>query len=155
MIDYLQRLGTHGAWADARLLAAARNASAEISTVLAELAHIRGAQETWIARVEGRSATLPVWPVMTLAELAQAGLRLDAHLHRLLGALTTADLERHVTYTNTSGREFRTPLGDILIHLLTHGQYHRGKANAALRAIGAAGIDVDFITWQRESPGLR
>lgn len=151
MSAYLQRLGEHGAWADARLLAAAGAAGSDPATVVRELAHVRAAQEIWLARVEGRTPTLPIWPEMTLAELATTGQALDAVLARLLRALTPGDLARDITYANSSGREFRTPLGDLLLHLFTHGQYHRGKANAALHAMGAETVNVDFITWHRES----
>jgi uncharacterized damage-inducible protein DinB len=153
VIEYLRRLGEHGSWADARLLAAAEAATSDCSVVLRELAHVRGAQEIWIARIEGRQPTLPVWPTMTLAEIGHAGQSLDTRLSTLLGALAPADLARDVRYATTSGQEFQTPLGDILVHLLMHGQYHRGKANAALRAIGVEPASVDFIAWQRELIG--
>lgn len=150
MIQYLQRLAAHGEWADARLLAATERASGDAAIALRELAHVRGAQETWISRIEGRTATLPVWPTMTAREVAQAGAQLDAELRRLLAALTPPMLDREVSYTNSAGRAFSTPVGEILIQVLTHSQYHRGKANAALRAIGAEAVNVDYITWQRE-----
>lgn len=151
MIHYFQRLAAHGAWADARLLGAAQRAPGDPGIVLRELAHVRGAQETWIARIEGRDATLPVWPTMTTHELAQAGATLDAHIRRVLATLTPSMLEREVAYSNSAGRAFSTPLGEILLQVLTHGQYHRGKANAALRAMGAEAVPVDYIAWQREA----
>lgn len=152
MIQHLQRLAAHGEWADARLLSAAQRAAGDPAIVLKELAHVRGAQETWISRIDGRAATLPVWPTMTAGELAQAGAALDAKLRGLVATLTPPMLEREVAYTNSAGRTFSTPVGDILLQVLIHGQYHRGKANAALRAIGAEAVNVDYITWQRELP---
>jgi uncharacterized damage-inducible protein DinB len=151
MIQHLQRLAAHGEWADRRLLAAAQRASGDVAVVLRELAHVRGAQETWISRIEARAATLPVWPTMAPGELAEAGAMLDVSLRRLVASLTPSMLEREVTYTNSAGRAFSTPLGEILLQVLIHGQYHRGKANAALRAIGAEAVNVDYITWQREA----
>jgi uncharacterized damage-inducible protein DinB len=121
--------------------------------VLRELAHVRGAQETWLSRIDGRAATLPVWPTMTIEELARTGAGLDQQLQQLVTTLTPAMLERDVVYATTTGRTFTTPLADILLQVLTHGQYHRGKANALLSAMGAAPIAVDYIAWQRE-PGL-
>lgn len=151
MIEQLQRLGRHGEWADARLLTAAQQAAGDLSTVLSELAHVRGAQEVWLSRIDGRPATLPVWPTLTLAELEAAGTAIDAAMRSVLGSLTAAALTGEVAYTTSAGVAYRTPLGDILLHLLTHGQYHRAKANAALRAIGATAVNVDFITWLREA----
>jgi uncharacterized damage-inducible protein DinB len=150
MIDHLVRLAAHSGWADARLFDAAQRATGDTAAVLRELAHIRGAQETWLSRIDGRAATLPVWPTMTLEELARTGAELDRLLRRLVTGLTPAMLEREVVYTTTTGRTFVTPLADILLQVLTHGQYHRGKANAALRAMGAEAVAVDYIAWQRE-----
>lgn len=149
VIPSLTRLATHGAWADSRLLAAARKADGDTTAVLRELAHVRAAQDIWLARIAGRAPTLPVWPTLTLDELATRGAVLDAALLEALAGLTADALGREVVYANSSGTTFRTPVADVLLHLLTHGQYHRGKANSALRAIGAEAVNVDFITWQR------
>lgn len=155
MIDGLRRLGRHGAWADARLLHTARQASGDLAPVLRELGHVRAAQDIWLSRIAGRSATLPVWPTLGLDELATAGAAIDAAMGTLLGALTPEGLTREVAYKTSAGVTYRTAVGDILLHLLTHGQYHRGKANAALRAIGAEAANVDFITWLREAARLQ
>lgn len=53
-----------------------------------------------------------------------------------------------VSYRNVAGEPFATPLGDILLHVMLHAQYHRGKANAALRVAGRAAA-VDYILWHR------
>ncbi|MGE0359482.1 MAG: DinB family protein [Vicinamibacterales bacterium] len=151
MIDELQRLGRHGEWADARLLKAARQASGDLAVVLRELGHVRAAQEIWLSRIDGRAATLPVWPTLGLDELAAAGASIDAAMGKTLGALTPEALTREIAYKTSAGVTYRTAVGDILLHVLTHGQYHRGKANAALRAIGAEAANVDFITWLRET----
>ena len=150
MIEHLQRLARHGEWADARLLNAARAASGDCAPVLRELAHVRAAQEIWLSRIEGRAATLPVWPTLGCDELAAASTAIDGALRTLLASLTADALDREVVYKTSTGVTYRTTLGDILLHALTHGQYHRGKANAALRQIGADAANVDFITWVRE-----
>jgi uncharacterized damage-inducible protein DinB len=150
LLDSFRRLGRHGEWADARLLASARAATGDLGVVLRELAHIRGAQETWLSRIEGRPSTLPVWPTLTLDELAALAPDLDAAMRITLDRLTVADLSRVIAYTNSAGVAFETPVGEIIVHLLSHGQYHRGKANAALRAIGAEVMVVDYIVWQRQ-----
>lgn len=149
MLDHLRRLNAHGVWADARLLAAAQAAGGDLTPVLRELAHVRGAQETWLSRIEGRAATLPVWPSLTLSELARVGTAVDAQLTQALSSLTPSRLAAEVRYANAAGQIFHLPAGDIILHLMLHGQYHRARANAALREIGAAAMNVDFIVWQR------
>lgn len=151
MLNYLTKLAAHGAWADARLVTAAQRATGEVAPVLRELGHIRGAQEIWMSRIAGRAPTIAVWPALTADELARLGPTLDTALLALLGSLSVPDLERVIRYTNSTGTTFDTPLGEVLLHLLTHGQYHRGKANALLRAAGAEAVNVDVITWLRET----
>lgn len=150
LITHLRALRAHGAWADARLLAAVRAADHPDPDAVRELSHVRGAQEIWLARIEGRAATLPVWPTLTVDELERAGRSVDAALAELFERLDEASLERGVSYVNTAGQQFSTPVGGILLHLLTHGQYHRGKANVALRDAGAEPVGVDYIVWLRE-----
>ncbi len=151
LVRYLQSLRTHGEWADARLLGLVRDADADVTRVLRELAHIRGAQDVWLARIQGGVATIAVWPEWSAADLEREGAPLDARLREAFARLTPESLAEVITYKNVAGTTFSTPLGDILFHVLTHGQYHRGKANAALRDAGAGAIDVDYIIWQRET----
>jgi uncharacterized damage-inducible protein DinB len=110
---------------------------------------VRGAQEVWLSRIEQRGASMPVWPSLSMEELAEVGPRIDQAWSQQFAELTDADLDRVVSYTNSAGVSYDTRLEDILLHLMLHGQYHRGKANAALRAAGMPPVGVDYIVWQR------
>jgi uncharacterized damage-inducible protein DinB len=74
---------------------------------------------------------------------------------RVLAGCVGEALAREVTYTNTAGETFTTPLVDILLHVALHGQYHRGKVNASLRAAGEAPAPSDYIFWVRGVPAAR
>lgn len=154
LLKHLSSLRAHGEWADARLASAVcdipDDATGKAAEALRELAHVRGAQAIWLSRIEGRAATIPVWPAYSAVELAQVGAAIDERLRRLFATLTPESLEQEIAYTNLQGLPFRTALGEILLHLLVHGQYHRGKANMALRDAGAAPVGVDYIAWHRE-----
>ena len=78
VVEHLRSLHAHGEWADERLLQAAKAAATPVPESLRELAHVRGAQEVWLARIERRAPTLAVWPELTLAELEAAGASVDA-----------------------------------------------------------------------------
>lgn len=143
---HLASLREHGEWADRRLLDAVRAASA--STAVSELAHVRGAQELWLARIEQRSPTLAVWPELTVAELATVGGTLDAAWRARFSGLTEETLSQVIAYKNLAGEPYTTPLSEILLHTMLHGQYHRGKASVALRAATGAAVSVDYMLWQ-------
>jgi uncharacterized damage-inducible protein DinB len=149
VIAHLNALHQHSEWADRRMLAVLIAAGAPVRGALRELAHVRGSQEVWLSRIERREATLPVWPEMSLDELAAAGQSVDLGWRRLLDGLSNAELARVVSYTNSAGQSFTTPLEEILEHVMLHAQYHRGKANVALRAAGLTPAGVDFIAWAR------
>lgn len=149
ILAHLASLQRHGEWADLRLLKARGPAGAPVPEALRELAHVRGAQETWLARIEARAPTLAVWPDPPMDQLAIVGSGVDSGWRAYHQRLSAAELERRVSYTNSAGVSFTTPVVEILLHVATHGQYHRGKVNAALRAAGAEPVGVDYIMWQR------
>lgn len=151
LLRHLASLRAHGEWADAKLVAAAQQVAGDATAVLRELAHVRGAQEVWLSRIEGRAATIPVWPAYSAVELERAGAVIDERMRRLFDTLTPESLAQEIAYNNLQGLPFRTELGEILLHLLMHGHYHRGKANVALRDAGAGTVGVDYIAWHRES----
>ena len=149
VIAHLTSLRQHGEWADRRLLDALRSAPQPVPEALRELCHVRGAQEIWLSRVEQRSASLPVWPSLSIDELADVGASLDRAWRGFIEQLRDPGLSEPVSYVTSGGEPFSTPVGEILLHMLTHGQYHRGKANAALRAAKAVPPSVDYIAWTR------
>ena len=146
------RLIAHGEWADALVLDALERLPAPPIVALREFAHVLGAQEVWLARIEGRVPRTPVWPDLPLAGLAPLAAANRAGYRALLDRLTDADLARPVSYTNSAGDSFSTLLGDIMLHVAMHGQYHRGKVNVALRQAGLPPVPVDLVAFVRGSP---
>jgi uncharacterized damage-inducible protein DinB len=148
-LTHLVALRHHGEWADRRLLDAVRPAHAPLA--VRELAHIRGTQELWLSRIEQRAPTVPVWPDISVEELAATGATVDAAWRAFFDRLLERSLNRAISYKSIAGDPFTTPLGEILLHTMMHGQYHRGKANAALRAATGSPVSVDYILWQWSS----
>lgn len=112
----------------------------------------RRARWTWLARIEGRASRSAIWPALSPPEAADLAARLRADYTRLFDALTEERLAEPVSYTNSAGQAFTTPLGDILLHVVLHAQYHRGKVNVLLRQGGQAPVPADFITFVRGAP---
>ena len=154
-LDQLRRLWEHSAWADAAMIEAIQAAPTSSLDALREFAHILGAEENWLARIEGREPNLPIWPELQFVELAAIARRVHAGYSAFLATLTEGDPSRRMPYTNSVGKSFETPLGDILIHVALHGQYHRGKVNLILRQQGASPAPVDYIGFVRGAPAAR
>lgn len=149
----LRRLWDHAAWADAVVWAAleALPAGPPVAA-LREYAHVLGAEEVWLARLEQRPARTAVWPDLPMADVRDLARSMREGYTRYLAELANTDLNRGIQYTNTAGRTFTTPIGDILLHVMLHGQYHRGKVNLLLRTSDLAPAPVDYITFVRGVP---
>lgn len=148
MLDAIRKLWAHVAWADDLLLAGLR-AGHPPAEALREYAHVLGADEIWLARLEGRAPRSPVWPEVTLEELPALAASVHQGYRSYLAALEPRQLGCIVAYTNTAGKAFETPAEDILLHVALHAQYHRGKVNLLLRQAGLSPAPTDYIAWVR------
>jgi uncharacterized damage-inducible protein DinB len=151
MLSEFLRLRDHLAWADQRLLAAMQSGEVPAEAIR-EFAHIIGADEIWLARLNDRPARLPVWPDTDLAGLSALIADVHTEFQTYLASLTQADLSRIVHYRNSAGESFSNTVQEILRHVLMHAQYHRGKVNLLLKQAGLTPAPVDYIFFIRGAP---
>ena len=152
MLTEFRRMRDHLAWADDELLDAIADAPVFPMEAAREFAHILGSDENWLARIEARTPTEPIWPALDLSGLRQRALDIQVQYARYLDTLIEADLLRMVSYQNSAGIHFETPVRDILYHVFLHAHYHRGKVNLLLRQSGATPAPVDYIGFVRGFP---
>ena len=155
MIDALQRLYAHLRWADQRMLDSLRRADPPPQRALEIYAHILGAEHVWLARMQGTTARVAVWPVLSLDECAALATGTHDALAALLGTLDDNSVEQRVHYRNSAGDEFDSRLSDILLHVALHGTYHRGQVTYLVRAAGAVPATTDFIELARGAAAAR
>lgn len=154
-LDQLRRLWQHLRWANAEIARALRGAPVEDAAARREFAHLVGAEEVWLARLERRPARAAVWPDLPLDAAVALAADTVTGYHELLARLRDDELGAPVAYTNSAGQAFETPAGDILLHVALHGQYHRGKLNLLLRQGGKEPAPVDYIAFVRGSATTR
>lgn len=65
-------------------------------------------------------------------------------------ALTHQDLVRLVDYQDMKGNAHRTPVWQIVLHVVNHATLHRGQAMSLLRQLGAEAVPTDLIFYYRE-----
>lgn len=152
LLDTIRSLWEHVIWADGRILEAVASAGGAPDQALREFAHVVGSEEVWLARLEGRSPGLAVWPSVSLSELEALVRETHRRWNSYVSGLSESDLKASVTYTNSAGREFTNVVGDVLLHVALHGQYHRGKVNLLLREAGLTPAPVDYIAFVRGAP---
>jgi uncharacterized damage-inducible protein DinB len=61
-----------------------------------------------------------------------------------------AVFEGELAYTNTRGEPFRTQVSDVLTHMFSHIQHHRGQVSVAASRLGAPSPEMDYIFWRRK-----
>lgn len=152
IVWYLRGLWEHASWADGVLLHALESAPDTATEPWREFWHVIGTAEVWLARLEGREPRSAVWPRLTRAEVSSLMASVDSAYQAYLAELSEADAEKEIEYTNSAGDTFRTPIGEVLLHVALHGQYHRGKVNLLLREAGLEPAPVDFVAFVRGSP---
>lgn len=146
------QLWAHAVWADRLVLDALPEDPAAAPSALREFAHVVGAEETWLARLEGRDARAAVWPSLTLPEVRDLMADTHAGYATFLEGEAGRDPSRTIAYRNSAGLDFTSTVRDVLLHVCLHGQYHRGKVNALLRAAGLAPAPADYIAFVRGVP---
>ena len=148
-IGQIRSLWNHAAWANQTLLEALLRLPSPPPAAVREFTHVLGAEEVWLSRLEHRPPRAAIWPTLALAEAASlVSANHDAYAS-FIGGLTETRLAARTVYTNSAGQPFETPVGEILMHVALHGQYHRGKVNVLLRQAGAEPAPVDFIAYVR------
>ncbi|MFY9613944.1 MAG: DinB family protein [Candidatus Dormiibacterota bacterium] len=149
--DHLRSLIAYSAWADDRIVGAARVLSeADLSsdlggydTILGTLNHYLWAQQMWLGRLQGRP-NIDRYSLRPTA-LWEEFIRGDTALADFAALLGDADFERMIDYQDTKGTPHRRTLGQLLTHVVNHGTYHRGEAGLMLTRLGRSPGDLDYV----------
>jgi len=157
--DVFQPAMAFTTWADQQIVQVARQLTTAqfeaaqpsgVKTIHATLAHMLGAQQTWIRRWNGSSparlADATDYP--TLESIATAW----TDTHRDLEAFVAAgiDPQRLITYKTTKGIEYTYPLGMLVWHVVNHSTQHRSEAAAMCSAVGHSPGDLDILVYLRQ-----
>jgi uncharacterized damage-inducible protein DinB len=121
----------------------------------ATLTHIVGAMRRWADRIGAKELR----PFLQADAATVASLRADLDAASAeLGALfplVRAEPNRPVTLT-FEGKAYQFTTAAAMLHVLTHGHYHRAQCLNMLRHLNVPGVsdklpDLDVIDWQHET----
>ena len=147
-----RRMWEHAAWADALLLSALEAMHPPPALAWREYAHVLGAESVWLDRLLRRPARYPVWPELSIAEASSLALSLRAEYSAYVASLSADTLDATIPYVNSAGQSFDTSASDMLLQVMLHGQYHRGKINLLLRQSHLPPTPTDYIAFARGVP---
>ena len=150
--DDFDLLFRYNRWASARVLDSLQSADDVPDRAVELFSHLLRAQDLWYGRVQDTEhADRVLWatdPLPVCAERLEAS---SARWRRLLDDVSADDLDRPVSYTNTSGTTYETPLRDILVHVVNHGTHHRAQIALLLREADITPPATDYIFYRRDS----
>lgn len=154
MLETIRQLIAYGEWANARVLTAVSPSSRHHQKALHLLAHLLVSERIWLLRLKDEdTSAINKSPELLFAECEDLANENQKAYTGLLSSLSEDKLNALVTYRNFKGKEFHTPVGEILTHVALHGTYHRGQIAIAMRAEGDIPVDTDFITFVRDRGG--
>lgn len=149
--DRLVDLFHYTRWADEKIIATLHPMNApdrdDLADAMELLSHQFRAQEAWLARVEGTDAP-PFWETDDLATCRE---RSTSCTEKWVEVLASADdLDRTVSYRNSSGTPFETPLAVIAHHVVNHATHHRAQIAREIRRGGGTPPATDYIFYDRD-----
>lgn len=145
----LARLVAHMAWADTLAVESLERAAGAVPDAEAAYAHVVAAEHIWLSRIHQREGRLTVQPQIAPAEARAVAAENGVAFAALAAA---PDVTRPIAYRNLAGKEFVTPLDEIITHVCLHGAYHRGQVALLLRGAGAEPVVTDYIVFARLQP---
>lgn len=142
----LQSLFAYKAWANNELLAVLAGVDAvahagEMHNAIRILNHIYVVDTIFSAHLQGVAHTYKATntpETASLQALTAAVSQLDAWYIGYVDSLAPASLNEPVRFTFTDADSGLMSREEILLHVITHGGYHRGAAGQVLR--GAGGV---------------
>jgi len=150
-LDSLRQLFDYDYWANQESLRSIATIRATADRALKIAGHIIGAQRVWLARFEAPDSPPPApWPLLGLEEAQAAIDELRRRWLALLDDLTSEKLDEDLVHRTSKGVEFRTPVRDVLTHLVMHSAYHRGQIAQAVREAGGQPAATDYIVYARQ-----
>jgi len=150
-LQFFTRLFEYDHWANREALASVATTASAVESAQTFFNHIIGAERVWLARFsdpDPRQVT--PWPTLTLDECLAEVEKLHAEWLALLATMTPEKLAGDLTYRNTKGVEFKTPIEDVLMHLVMHSAYHRGQVAKAVREAGGKPAATDYVVFVRQ-----
>lgn len=142
-VSMLQSLFGQKAWANNELfdVLATVTAEAELHTAIRTLNHIYVVDRIFRAHLLGEPhgyETTNTKATPTLAELRAAVAETDAWYQRYVAGLSDAALAEQLRFRFTDGDAGTMSREEILMHVITHGGYHRGNVGQVLKNISVA-----------------
>lgn len=158
----LSSLFGHKSWADAALFDLLATLPPErdeqVHTCIRTLNHIHVVDRIFRAHLGGEPRPFDATNTRetpTLAQLRADVAATDAWYEQHVASLSPASLSGVIEFTFTDGDLGRMSREEILLHVITHGGYHRGNVGQVLKSISVAPPRDLYTRFLHESEPAR
>ena len=114
------------------------------SFIKRSFSHIINTHYIWLCRIEGSSPESNFWDQLPLHHGEKF---LQENYLRTISYLDDHELQQKVNYHDEEGVKLDDSLGNILLHVLDHGNYHRGQISMELRKQGVTPPSMNLIPY--------
>ena len=150
-VAFFRKLFEYDYWGNREALASLATVGDSSEKPHKTFCHVIAAQRIWLARFASpEPPSSEAWLTLSLDECRTAVEELHERWSALLDTLTTEKLSEDLVYRTTKGVEFKTPIRDVLLHLVMHSAYHRGQVAAAVREAGGKPAATDYVVYVRK-----
>jgi len=121
-------------------------------SALRTMNHLLVGTRIWMGRLQGNDPKHLQLNQVLHADWIELKDALRAELQRVrdwIAAQPAAFFEFSITYTNTRGDPFNSRTIDVLTHVFTHFNHHRGQASVVVTRQGGNTPEMDYIFWRR------
>lgn len=124
--------------------------NSSFASIRKTLYHMWDAQVIWQTRIKGNPIT--TWPSKEFnGSIEEACTQFRESSVEFISLVEKEKSDLLITYHTLDGKEFKSTLEDIIIHVVNHGTYHRGQIITLLRQCGFTDVgSTDFIRFTRQ-----
>jgi len=157
MVELIQSLFTHMAWADTAILkaVAAHDGALADEEVRKWLQHIVTVQSFFLSLFQQRAFDMERWKQApgTMDETERRFEEAHADGAAYTARLDEAELARTIEFPVPAFKDFHPPVRDALMQVVMHSEHHRAQVAMRLRALGGTPPLTDYIVWVRDARG--
>jgi len=149
---YYLNLFNYNGWANRQLLTALKSSGYEIDSELKLMSHIISTQDLWLERLNKTpNYLMDIWETFSIQEIEVLLNNSSANWQKFIKRQNRNSFDNKLCiYKNSEGKEFTNLQVDIMQHVITHSNYHRGQINFLLRKLELRPVKTDFINFVRE-----
>lgn len=142
-MGHLSKLVHHCIWANDTWIEFLSDEEINDKYLMKMMSHILLSEQAWFQRIFGQEIDHNIWRILPSGQLTD----FQEEHRKIYYQLLEQDIDRIISFQRFNGDSGSSSVGDILLHLCTHGQHHRGQMSeyASKREMHIA--DTDFISY--------